>query len=65
MSQDTRIGSEIAGYRNESPIGRGGMSVVCLSSQDFPKRKVAPKLLAPEIADQEGFRERFRLHLTE
>jgi serine/threonine protein kinase len=59
MSQDSRVGTEIAGYRIESVIGRGGMSVVYLATQAFPSRKVALKLLAPEIADQEGFRERF------
>jgi serine/threonine-protein kinase len=59
MSQDTRIGTEIAGYRIESPLGRGGMSVVYLATQAFPARKVALKLLAPELADEPGFRERF------
>src|SRR5919201_2553462 len=59
MSKDSRIGTEIAGYRVESVIGRGGMSVVYLATQAFPSRRVALKLLAPEIADQEGFRERF------
>ncbi len=59
MSQDTRIGTEIAGYRIESLLGRGGMSVVYLATQSFPRRKVALKLLAPEIASEQGFRERF------
>src|SRR5689334_2011919 len=59
MSQDTRIGQEIAGYRIESLLGRGGMSVVYLAAQEFPKRKVALKLLAPELVDEPGFRERF------
>jgi serine/threonine protein kinase len=59
MSQDTRIGTEIAGYRIASLLGRGGMSVVYLAAQEFPKRKVALKLLAPELADEPGFRERF------
>jgi serine/threonine protein kinase len=59
MTQDTRIGTEIAGYRIEAVLGRGGMSVVYLATQDFPKRKVALKLLAPELAEDQGFRERF------
>jgi serine/threonine-protein kinase len=59
VSQDSRIGSRIAGYRIESVLGRGGMSVVYLAAQEFPKRKVALKLLAPELADEPGFRERF------
>jgi serine/threonine-protein kinase len=59
MSTDPRIGTELAGYRIESLLGRGGMSVVYLAEQGFPKRKVALKLLAPELAEDEAFRERF------
>jgi serine/threonine protein kinase len=59
MSADPRIGTELAGYRIESLLGRGGMSVVYLAEQEFPKRKVALKLLAPELAEDEAFRERF------
>jgi YVTN family beta-propeller protein len=58
MSQD-RIGTEIAGYRIRSMLGRGGMSVVYLATQAFPARNVALKLLAPELAGESGFRERF------
>ena len=32
MSQDTRIGTEVGGYRIESLLGRGGMSDVYLAS---------------------------------
>ena len=59
MSQDTRIGQEIAGYRIESLLGPGGRSVVYLATQEFPKRNVALKLLAPELVDEPGFLERF------
>jgi basic membrane lipoprotein Med (substrate-binding protein (PBP1-ABC) superfamily) len=59
MSGDPRIGTELAGYRIESLLGRGGMSVVYLAEQEFPKRKVALKLLAPELAEDGNFRERF------
>src|SRR6266568_4374607 len=59
MSTDPRIGTELAGYRIESLLGRGGMSVVYLAEQQFPRRKVALKLLAAELAEDEGFRERF------
>ena len=59
MAQDTRIGSIIAGYRIERLLGRGGMSVVYLAEQDFPNRKVALKLLAPELAEDQVFRDRF------
>jgi basic membrane lipoprotein Med (substrate-binding protein (PBP1-ABC) superfamily) len=56
---DSRIGTIIAGYRIESLLGRGGMSVVYLAEQEFPLRKVALKLLAPELAEDDAFRERF------
>ncbi len=59
MSQDTRIGTTIAGYRLERLLGRGGMSDVYLAEQQFPRRKVALKLLAPNLAEDEAFRERF------
>src|SRR5437870_475727 len=59
MSTEPRIGSEIAGYRIESVIGRGGMGVVYLAEHLRLKRKVALKVLAPELASDERFRERF------
>ena len=52
-------GLEIAGFRLESEIGRGGMGVVYLAHQSFPERKVALKLLSPELASDPAFRERF------
>ncbi|MFQ5425705.1 MAG: serine/threonine-protein kinase, partial [Gaiellales bacterium] len=59
VSADPRIGSVIAGYRVERLLGRGGMSVVYLAEHLRLKRKVALKLLAPELAADEAFRERF------
>jgi YVTN family beta-propeller protein len=56
---DTRIGTELAGYRIEALLGRGGMSVVYRADHARLRRKVALKLLAPELADDERFRERF------
>jgi YVTN family beta-propeller protein len=56
---DIRAGSELAGYRVESLIGRGGMGVVYLAEHLRLKRKVALKVLAPELASDERFRERF------
>jgi tRNA A-37 threonylcarbamoyl transferase component Bud32 len=61
---ETRIGSELAGYRIESVIGRGGMGVVYLAEHVRLKRKVALKVLAPELADDELFRDRF-IHESE
>ena len=52
-------GREIAGFRIESAIARGGMGVVYLAHQSFPERKVALKLLSPDLADDPAFRERF------
>ena len=59
VAADPRIGSEIAGYRIERLLGRGGMGVVYLAEQRVLSRKVALKLLAPELAVDARFRERF------
>ena len=52
-------GSEIAGYRIEAMIGRGGMAVVYRAEDLRLGRKVALKLLSPQLADSEQFRQRF------
>ena len=59
MPDDTRIGTEIAGFRIESQLGRGGMGVVYLAQHLRLDRKVALKVLAPELGESEKFRERF------
>ena len=53
------IGSEFLGYRIEELIGRGGMGVVYRSYDLRLKRTVALKLMAPDLARDPGFRERF------
>ena len=59
MSVDPRIGSIFAGYRIERLLGRGGMSVVYLAEDTRLERPVALKLIAPELAEDEQFRDRF------
>jgi DNA-binding SARP family transcriptional activator/Tol biopolymer transport system component/tRNA A-37 threonylcarbamoyl transferase component Bud32 len=56
---DLQPGTEVAGYRIVSTLGRGGMSVVYLAEHDWLQRKVALKVLAPQLAEDERFRERF------
>jgi serine/threonine protein kinase len=59
MAAPTRIGTEVAGFRIESVLGRGGMSVVYVAEQVRLGRKVALKVLTTELAWDEQFRERF------
>ena len=58
-TSDPRVGTELAGYLIEGLLGRGGMSVVYLAEDLRLHRKVALKLIAPELAEDERFRERF------
>lgn len=50
---------QVAGYRIEGIAGRGGMGVVYRAQHIHLGRTVALKLLNPEIAATEEFRERF------
>ncbi|MGH8984935.1 MAG: serine/threonine-protein kinase, partial [Acidimicrobiia bacterium] len=53
------IGVKIGGYRIEAVIGAGGMGVVYLAVQLRLGRRVAVKVIAPALADDPVFRERF------
>ena len=52
-------GAEIAGYRIESLLGRGGMAVVFRARDLRLDRPVGLKVLAPELSESPQFRERF------
>lgn len=49
----------VPGYRIERQLGRGSMGVVYLAEDIQLRRKVALKVLAPTLADDELFRRRF------
>jgi serine/threonine protein kinase len=55
------LGSTLAGFRVERLLGRGAMGAVYLAEDVHLKRKVAIKVLAPELAADERFRRRFLL----
>ncbi len=58
-SGDFGVGSHIAGYRLDEQIGRGGMAVVYRAYDPRLDRRVALKVLAPALARDEEFRQRF------
>jgi len=58
-TDDPRIGQVIAGYRIEERVGRGGMGVVYRAEHLNLRRRAAIKIIAPDLAESEGFRERF------
>ena len=58
-ADDRRIGTVIAGYRIDARIGRGGMGVVYRAHHLQLERQAALKLIAPDLAESSGFRERF------
>jgi streptogramin lyase len=53
------IRNDFLGYRPEELIGQGGMGVVYRARDLRLKRTVALKVMAPELAADERFRERF------
>jgi predicted Ser/Thr protein kinase len=59
MASDVRTGTLLAGFRVESLLGEGAMGAVYLAAETTSGRRVALKLLAPELARDERFRRRF------
>ena len=53
------VGRTLGPYKLEAALGKGGMATVYRAYQTSVKRYVAIKVMAPEIADQPGFVERF------
>lgn len=53
------VGMVFAGYRIDEVVGRGGMGVIYRATESRPERVVALKVVAPELAADLGFRERF------
>jgi tRNA A-37 threonylcarbamoyl transferase component Bud32 len=56
---DPHLGRVVAGYRIEERIGRGGMGLVYRAEHLNLRRRAAIKIIAPELAEEEGFHERF------
>src|SRR5438094_7969857 len=59
MRAAVRAGTVVAGFRVKSLIGEGAMGTVYLAEDVTSGRRVALKLLAPELARDERFRQRF------
>ena len=59
-AEDRLSGATLGGYLIESELARGGMGVVYRARDVALKRAVALKVIAPNLAADPTFRERFR-----
>ena len=59
MQSRVAIGEVFAGFRVEALIGEGAMGAVYLARDTRQGRRIALKVLAPELARDERFRQRF------
>src|SRR5207249_1337978 len=59
MSIEVPAGTVMSGYRVERLIGRGATGAVYLARDEHLDRAVALKVLAPELARDKRFRDRF------
>ena len=59
MPSRVAIGEVFAGFRVEALIGEGAMGAVYLAKDARQGRRIALKVLAPELARDERFRQRF------
>ena len=60
MSESLQPGETFAGCRLEAVAGRGGMGIVFRATQLALQRPVALKAIAPDLAADSAFRERFQ-----
>ncbi len=58
-ASDRRLGQRFGDYVLEEQVGRGGMGVVFRARNTATDAVVALKLMAPDLADNADFRERF------
>ena len=59
MPPEVLTGTVVAGFRVQSLIAKGAVGAVYLAEEVATGRRVALKLLVPELADDERFRRRF------